>query len=241
MLLVTISLGAALLGLATAYAVEPVTKVDKIEISEDGKLTTPQLIEKYGYTSETHHIETADGYILELHRVVGRHNETRAGHTKKVVFLMHGLLCTSADWVYLGPDKSLSYLLSDEGYDVWMGNARGNRYSKNHTTFNVKDKQFWQFSWHEIGIYDLPASIDYVLETTGQKRLQYIGHSQGTTVFYVMTSMLPVYNDKVILMQSLAPVAYLAHTKAPLLVLAAKFVKDLEVSEEEILIEIDFV
>jgi lysosomal acid lipase/cholesteryl ester hydrolase len=230
MLLVTVSLVAGFLGLAVASAAEPVTNNFTIVISEDGRLKTPELIEKYGYTSETHHVQTADGYILELHRIVGRQNETRATRAKKVVFLMHGLLCSSADWVYLGPEKSLGYLISDEGYDVWMGNARGNRYSKKHATLNTNSKKFWQFSWHEIGIYDLPASIDYILETTGQEQLQYIGHSQGTTAFYVMTSMLPAYNDKVALMQSLAPVGFVGHMKAPLLVLTATFVKDVEVS-----------
>lgn len=79
---------------------------------------------------------------------------------------MHCCLCTG-------------YYLYDNGYDVWMGNARGNRYSRNHTSLNPNsDGQFWNFSWHEIGMYDLPAMINYVLEETNFEKLGYFGHSQ---------------------------------------------------------------
>ncbi|GJQ72821.1 hypothetical protein Trydic_g20260, partial [Trypoxylus dichotomus] len=63
--------------------------------------------------------------------------------------------------------------------------------------------------WHEIGTIDLPEMIDYILKATGQKSLFYIGHSQGTTTFFVMASEKPEYNDKIRLMVALAPVAYM--------------------------------
>ena len=46
------------------------------------------------------------------------------------------------------------------------------------------------FRWHEIGMYDVPASVDYVLKTTGKSKLNYIGHSMGTTAFFVMALSL---------------------------------------------------
>lgn len=50
------------------------------------------------------------------------------------------------------------YALADVGFDVWMGNARGNRHSRAHTSFNPDGsredrRKFWSFSWHEIGIF----------------------------------------------------------------------------------------
>ncbi|XP_053698633.1 lipase 1-like [Sabethes cyaneus] len=184
--------------------------------SADAHLTVPQLIKKYGYSVEQHHVVTEDGYILELHRIPGKNGSLP-------VFLMHGLLCSSADWVLAGPKDALAYLLADKGYDVWLGNARGNTYSRAHLTLTPNMFAFWQFSWHEIGFYDLPAMIDYVLNHTKHRKLHYIGHSQGTTTFYVMASTRPDYNDKIHLMQALAPVAYTEHIRSPLLRVMSRF------------------
>jgi lysosomal acid lipase/cholesteryl ester hydrolase len=70
-------------------------------------------------------------------------------------------------------------------------------------------------SWHEMGVYDLPAEIDYILTNTSQKDLRYIGHSMGTTMFYVLMSKKPEYNAKIRHMVALAPVAFLRNTKSP--------------------------
>lgn len=39
----------------------------------------------------------------------------------------------------------LAFILADQGYDVWLGNARGNLYSKAHVTYNVDSPAFWNF------------------------------------------------------------------------------------------------
>lgn len=62
-----------------------------------------------------------------------------------------------------------------------------------------------------MGIYDLPAMIDYILYETGQQQLFYIGFSQGTTQFWILMSLKPEYNKKIKLMSALAPVAYLGN------------------------------
>lgn len=91
---------------------------------------------------------------------------------------------------------------------------------KNNTTF---------CSWHEIGYYDLPAMIDYILKKTGHSQLYYIGHSQGTTSFYVMGSERPEYNAKIKAMINLAPVAFLSNQRSPLLKFVVHFWNLLEV------------
>ncbi|XP_059621083.1 lipase 3-like [Phlebotomus argentipes] len=178
------------------------------------------MIEYYGYPVESHVVPTEDGYLLTMHRIpYGRALGAGPAPNKPVVFLQHGLLSSSADWVIIGPDSALAYLLADEGYDVWMGNARGNTYSRAHISLDpdrVPDRhKFWDFSWHEIGVYDLPAMIDYTLEVTGQSKLSYVGHSQGTTTLFVWLSLRPEYNNVIKSAHALAPVAFMKHLKSP--------------------------
>jgi lysosomal acid lipase/cholesteryl ester hydrolase len=143
---------------------------------------------------------------------------------------MHGMLSSSADFVVMGPNIGLLYMLADLGYDVWMGNSRGNRYSTSHISMFPDTQAFWDFSFHEIGMYDLPAMIDYALLQTGQSKLHYVGHSQGTTAFWVMASMRPSYNTKMLSMQALAPAAYMHHTRSPYAIFLATYLYTMDLS-----------
>lgn len=155
---------------------------------------------------------TEDGYIISIFRIPYSHNLQNQDVKRPIAFLQHGLFGSSDVWPSLGPNDALPFLLSDAGYDVWLGNARGNRYSKNHTTLSLKHPNFWRFSWHEIGYFDIAAAIDYTLSTEngkGQDGIHYVGHSQGTTVMFVLPSMRPEYNAKIKTAHLLAPVAFM--------------------------------
>ncbi|KOB70424.1 putative lysosomal acid lipase [Operophtera brumata] len=134
---------------------------------------------------------------------------------RPVVFLMHGLLAASNCYVALGPEKAPAYNLADAGFDVWMGNARGNTNSRHHVSLNPDDKkekgEFFDFSWEEIALYDLPAMIDYTLASTNKEKLHYIGHSQGGTAFLVLNSMNTKYNKKIESAHLWAGVGYQNH------------------------------
>lgn len=79
---------------------------------------------------------------------------------------------------------------------------------------------FYVFSYHELGIYDIPATIDYIIHQTNYKQIFYIGHSQGTTQFLVAMSQKPDYNAKIKLMIGLAPVAFTGNLRGPITKLA---------------------
>lgn len=191
------------------------------EDNPDQYLLTPELAAKYGYPVEEHKVTTEDGYILTHHRIPNGLNASPAPpEGRPVVWLQHGLLSSSADWILNNVDKALAYRLADQGYDVWMGNARGNTYSKEHVSLDVKSKEYWAFSWHEMGKYDLPANFDYVLNVTGKPDLYYAGHSMGTTMFFVCMSVRPEYNSKIRLMNALAPVSYTEHMLSPIALIA---------------------
>ncbi|XP_041451912.1 uncharacterized protein LOC111073946 isoform X2 [Drosophila obscura] len=181
----------------------------QVDIEIDGKLKTVELIKKYGYPVDTHFVTTKDGYKLCMHRM------PRPG--AQPVLLVHGLMSSSAAWVMMGPANGLAYILFQKGYDVWMLNTRGNIYSKEHTKKFISQKDYWDFSFHDIGTNDVPSSIDLILERTNFQKIQYIGHSQGSTVFFVMCSELPEYSSKVMLMQALSPTVYMQQTRSPVL------------------------
>jgi pimeloyl-ACP methyl ester carboxylesterase len=75
-------------------------------------------------------------------------------------------------------EKSPAYVMAKAGFDVWLGNSRGNKYSRRHKTLDPDtDKDFWQFSWEQMGLYDLPAAIDFVRNMTKVDKVAYFGHS----------------------------------------------------------------
>ena len=65
--------------------------------------------------------------------------------------------------------------------------------------------EFWDFSMDEFAFYDIPNSIDYILEMTSQKSLSYIGFSQGTAQAFATLSINPTLNYKIDVFIALAP------------------------------------
>lgn len=105
---------------------------------------------------------------------------------------------------------SLAFELANQGYDVWMGNSRGSTYSLNHTKYDYQhDWRYWDFSFHEIGLYDLPAQIDYILAKRRRQSLAYIGHSQGNLAMFLLQSFQPQWAQKVKPFIAMAPIAFI--------------------------------
>ena len=50
-----------------------------------------------------------------------------------------------------GPGHGLAFQLAAAGYDVWMGNFRGNTYSKGHIR-DISDKEYWVLSIQNTGV-----------------------------------------------------------------------------------------
>lgn len=92
---------------------------------------------------------------------------------------------------------------------MWIGNARGTEFSKKHKTLDSNSAEFWDFSFHEIGKYDLPAFIDMILTSTNQRALHYVGNSQASTTVMALLSLRPEYNRKILTMHLMTPVIFL--------------------------------
>lgn len=99
------------------------------------------------------------------------------------MLLQHGLFSSAYCWISNYADVTPALHTAKAGYDVWLGNSRGNTFSRAHVKYNPdKDyKEFWNYSWFEMGKYDVPAVIDYIQSQTGGQKVAYAGHSQGTT------------------------------------------------------------
>ncbi len=103
-------------------------------------------------------------------------------------------------------------------------NSRGNKHSRNHISLNPdKDSAFWEFTYYEMAIYDLPAVIDYIKLKTGKQKITYFGHSQGTMQVFVGMSVLPEYfNNSLNGVIALGPVTYLTNIGSSFLSLVAR-------------------
>lgn len=74
---------------------------------------------------------------------------------------MHGLLDCSISWfMHANKANSLPYMLASLGYDVWVGNNRGNRISRNE---NDNCPKYWDYNLDHLIEYDLPATINGIL------------------------------------------------------------------------------
>ncbi|XP_030761034.1 lipase 3-like [Sitophilus oryzae] len=172
-----------------------------------------ELVNGYGYPFEEHEAVSEDGYILSLHRIPRSKSTDKIRKLRRPVALFqHGLLASSDAFLFKGPEHDLPYLLADAGYDVWLANMRGNFYSSKHQTLDAtKDSEYWRFSLHEVGFYDLPAMIDYILNKTKENSLYYLGHSVGSSAALILGSLRPEYNSKIKLHIALAPLVYVLH------------------------------
>jgi lysosomal acid lipase/cholesteryl ester hydrolase len=180
----------------------------------DYNKSTLEIIISRGFAAEEHFVQTKDGYILGMHRIVN----PLLPRNSKPILLWHGIGTCSRDFVINDGKGSinettemvgnnLAFELAKKGFDVWMGNTRGNVYSRNHTFLDPeKDREFWNFTIDDLVKFDLPNTIDYILEKTGESSIRYIGHSQGAQIMFALLASQLQYNDIINLFVAMAPV-----------------------------------
>ncbi|PRP82404.1 hypothetical protein PROFUN_10180 [Planoprotostelium fungivorum] len=189
-----------------------------------------------GYPQETHIAVTKDGFQLVMVRIPHGIKGPDNGNTSRpVVLLMHGLLDDCATWVINLPSQSLGFLLADAGYDVWMGNVRGNSYSMGHQYYNQQNEDYWRsIDFDNMIQFDLPSMVDKgnisshitltstALSVSGRKTLSYVGHSQGTLMAFGALTTNKTLAKQIDVFIAMAPVAYLAKQKAAMLSFLSK-------------------
>ena len=91
-----------------------------------------------GFRFESYNVVTSDDYVLSLYRIPGTFQESQDDIKKKpAVLLMHCLNCDMMEWIWNDSDRATAFILARAGYDVWMGNNRGSKFSLGHLTKDI--------------------------------------------------------------------------------------------------------
>ncbi|CAL9127982.1 unnamed protein product [Musa textilis] len=138
---------------------------------------------------------------------------------RQPVLLQHGVLMDGLTWLLNPPQQSLAFVLADNGFDVWITHGRGTRWSHRHESLDTSDPAYWAWSWDELASFDLPATVGFVVQQTGQK-LHYVGVTFGTLTALSAFSEGKLV-DKIKSAALLTPVAYLTYMTTPIGVAAA--------------------
>nr|XP_009761472.1 PREDICTED: triacylglycerol lipase 2-like isoform X1 [Nicotiana sylvestris] len=179
----------------------------------------------HGYKCQEFEVTTDDGFILSVQRIPKGRDGVGGGANRPPVLLQHGVLVSTGSkdgvtWLQNSPEQSPAMILADNGFDVWISNIRGTRYSRRHVTLDPNSSDYWNWTWDDLVVHDLPTVIDLVFQQTGQK-IHYIGHSMGTLI--ALASFSEGRNlDKIKSAALLSPVAYLSHMTTALGVVAAR-------------------
>lgn len=170
-----------------------------------------QLLLPQGYPCTEHTVQTDDGFLLSLQHIPHGKNGVE-DNSGPPVFLQHGLFQGGDTWFINSNEQSLGYILADNGFDLWIGNVRGTRWSKGHSSLSIHDKLFWDWSWQDLAEYDLLAMLSYVY-TVRQSKILYVGHSQGTIMglaAFTMPRIVKMISSAALL----CPISYLDHVSA---------------------------
>ncbi|KAL3985213.1 alpha/beta-hydrolase lipase region family protein [Acanthocheilonema viteae] len=206
-----------------------ITNEMSIKSLPEATMTTHEIVTYHGYPSEIHTVTTDDGYTLELHRIPnGKTANNSENESKPVVFLQHGFIGSSAVWVTNLPNQSAAFMFADSGFDVWMGNVRGNTYSTKHVNYTQSDLKYWKFTLDEFAKYDLDSMINYVLNITHQHFLYYVGYSEGTLIMFAKLSIDQLFAQKIRKFFALGPIGTLAHIKGLVKTAAKNFLQPLK-------------
>merc|ERR1712166_253640 len=150
----------------------------------DSKRSICGIVQAHGYTCNPIFANTTDNWTISLFHIPPT---TTSFHRNAPVILQHGLMDTCFSFILNEPSSSLAYVLADAGYDVYLSNSRGTRYT-NHPGLSRTDSTFWDFSWDEMAQYDVPAVVAKVSAHSGESSVAYVGHSQGTTIGFAALS-----------------------------------------------------
>lgn len=200
--------------------------------------TTQELILQAGFKYENHYAQADDGYITQLVRIINPLADRKQLKQPPVALFHGGTLDTSnyvmqstsqhhpERWprvhgqIHTSWNRSLGFLLANNGYDVWLVGTRGcNRANQGHRwlkkwtpllSLNIGSSPSWMASnWEasrrywmnytldDIGDKEMPRQIDRILQLTGARRVSMLVYSITGPPSMALLSTRPEYAEKV--------------------------------------------
>lgn len=198
------------------------------------RATTQEIIVQAGYDYETHYVESTDGYITQIVRLINPLAD-QSRLKQPPVAMFHGVLADTSTWIASssvqhhpekwprdidvdGPitswNRSLGFVLANNGYDVWLVGTRGcNRANQGHRTIRkrwslfdegVNLMDFWQnikywsnFTLDDIGEKEVPRQLDRIMHLTGSPKVSVMAYSASTLTTLAALSSHPNYAERI--------------------------------------------
>ena len=74
---------------------------------------------------------------------------------------------------------------------------RGTQFSRSHLDYDSGlNSHYWDFSFDQLAEFDLPANINFVKKRDGVDKVYFLGHSQGTLIFFLAYMNDPEFMEK---------------------------------------------
>ena len=158
-----------------------------------------------GLDWEPHEVKTEDGWYLTVFRVISDKgdykSQSKSDEPEKLPILMvPGSVDSAFGFMSRAPfGRAWTLQMVDLGYEVWFNNSRGIEYSdKRDGGDKMSRKEYWDYDWADMGLYDLPASIEGVLAVSGAPKLTIVAHSMGTSAtWYGMAHKQDFFAERV--------------------------------------------
>ena len=138
-------------------------------------------------------VVTKERYANTIWALTSNDPSNRNGRS---IILQHGLIDAAWSFLILGKD-SLPKKLCDEGYRVYLPYVRGTQFSRSHLDYkSTLNSDYWNFSFDQMAEYDLPAIINTVKERDQVEQVYFIGHSQGSLMYFLAYINDPEFIEK---------------------------------------------
>ena len=130
-----------------------------------------------------------------MFRITGKENVKADSSPRKPVILGHGKFMDSTSWFKSGGGVEnvvpLPLQLYDAGFDVWLSNARGTKYSLGHDILRTieNNENFWYWTYAEFAKFDATAQMKTIKKVTGAEQVSYVGYHWTSTAMFMQLAM----------------------------------------------------